>query len=323
LLAALDSSPAPIAFFFLLVGTTYLLGVDGGGTKTELILVDSASGEIVARHNAPGCNPNHLGPDHAREVIKAGLAALLAEAKAGNTGAIAHTHLYVAGSPSFWAEFAATLKDFGRVTTAPDSLPVLELATGGAPGLVMHAGTGSFIAARGFDGMLHYAGGLGWKLGDPGSGFDLARRAIAHALLELQGWATTTELSAALSEHTALKETGAITRLFYQESDANVRLAAFAPRVLALAERGCHPAQSALAASLSEFVIQARLVTTKLFAGEQVSCGLSGAILNHVASRYALRALADNTAWAVDFRPIKDSPIEGVRRLLMRTVAAG
>ena len=33
------------------------IGVDGGGTKTECILVD-ARGEIVARHLAPGCNPN-------------------------------------------------------------------------------------------------------------------------------------------------------------------------------------------------------------------------------------------------------------------------
>ena len=34
----------------------FKIGVDGGGTKTELILVDPA-GAGVATHIAPGCNP--------------------------------------------------------------------------------------------------------------------------------------------------------------------------------------------------------------------------------------------------------------------------
>ena len=47
---------------------TYRIGVDGGGTKTECILID-ASGEIVARHLAPGCNPSVVGPEQARLII--------------------------------------------------------------------------------------------------------------------------------------------------------------------------------------------------------------------------------------------------------------
>ena len=81
----------------------------------------------------------------------------------------------------FWRETAAALQGYGKVTTTDDSVPVLELATAGAPGLVLHAGTGSFVAARTADGATHYAGGLGWKLGDPGSGYDIGRRAVALA----------------------------------------------------------------------------------------------------------------------------------------------
>ena len=44
------------------------IGVDGGGTKTELILVDSA-GTIVASHLAPGCNPSQCGPEKARTIL--------------------------------------------------------------------------------------------------------------------------------------------------------------------------------------------------------------------------------------------------------------
>ena len=83
-------------------------------------------------------------------------------------------------------ETAATLQadeGFGKVVACDDSRPVLELATGGKPGLVLHAGTGSFVAAQAPDGTLHYAGGTGWRFGDPGSGYDLGLlRAVTNAV---------------------------------------------------------------------------------------------------------------------------------------------
>ena len=311
------------------------IGLDGGGTKTELILVDAA-GTVVARHSAPGCNPSQIGPDEASRVVSTALAELVAKSKienlrpaaAGtNTGPaaagngakskIATTHLYTAGSSIFWQDFAATLRDYGAVLTGPDSLPVLELATGGAPGLVLHAGTGSFVAARAPDGSIHYAGGLGWKFGDPGSGSDLGRRAIGHALLELQGWARPTALGDALKAHTGLADAVANTRFFYTAEDANARIAGFAPRVLELADAGCAPAQTAVACTVTDLVEYARLVTAKLFGPAVVPCGVSGAILNSPPAAYALKALAATHAWPVDYRFITEAPIEGVRRLLV------
>ena len=315
----------------------YKIGLDGGGTKTELILVD-ATGTVVARHSAPGCNPSQIGADRAGAVVRDAITELVAKsnianlcpATAGtNTGPaaagngakskIAATHLYTAGSPVFWKEFAATLREHGPVLTGPDSLPVLELATGGAPGLVLHAGTGSFVAARAPDGSVHYAGGLGWKFGDPGSGSDLGRRAIGHALLELQGWARPTALGEALKVHTGLADSVANTRFFYTAEDANARIAAFAPRVLELASAGCTPAQSALACTVTDLVEYARLVTTKLFGTAVVPCGVSGAILNSPPAIYALKALAETHAWPVEYRFISAAPIEGVRRLLVKS----
>ena len=290
----------------------FQIGVDGGGSKTELILSDSA-GTIVARYTAPGCNPSQVGADQARATLLAALAAVR-----GNR-AVSRTHLFVAGSPVFWDDLASKLTDFGHVVAAPDSLPVLELATGGAPGLALHAGTGSFVAARGLDGSIHYAGGLGWKLGDPGSAFDLGRRGIAHALLELQGWARPTPLGEALKVHTGLGEAATITRFFYNATDANARIAGFAPRVVELAQQGGSPAQSALVCTLTEFVEQARLVTDKLFGSATVPCGVSGPLLNSPPAVHALKALAATHGWAVEYRFLTEPPIEGVRRLLARS----
>ena len=295
----------------------FRIGVDGGGTKTELILVDAA-GTIVASHTAPGCNPSQGGPEKARMILLAGLDALLGESRIENRKSkITATHLYMAGSATTWQEIATGLTDFGAVKVAPDSLPVLELATAGAPGLVLHAGTGSFVAARAPDGSVHYAGGLGWKIGDAGSGFDLGRRGIAQALLELQGWAAPAGLADALKAHTGLADYAANSRFLYNDPAANAVIVAFAPRVLALAAQGCPPAQIALTEALTELVGQARLVTTKLFGLTSVPCGVSGPILNSEPAGFALKALVATHHWPVTLNFIITPPIEGVRRLLL------
>lgn len=296
----------------MLPAPQFSIGVDGGGTKTELILVDAA-GVIVERLTAPGSNPSHIGADRARAILTEALVTLRRDRPVGRT------RLFMAGSPAAWQEIAGLIHGFGRVDAGTDMLPVLELATDGGPGLVLHAGTGSFIGTRDPQGGVHYAGGLGWKLGDPGSGFDLGRRGAARALLELQGWAPDSGLGEALREHTGFAEAAAITRSFYANDDGNARLAGFARRVLELAQRGCEPARAALKESLADFTAQARLVTDRLFpAAPAARCGVSGAILNTPVAAATLAALAEEEAWAVEFRFITEPAIEGVRRLVVR-----
>jgi N-acetylglucosamine kinase-like BadF-type ATPase len=302
----------------------FKIGVDGGGTKTELILVDSA-GAVVASHLAPGCNPSQVGPEKARAILAEGLDALVLKSGISNLRSrISRTLLCMAGSPPFWRECADALQGFGRVDTLADSVPVLELATGGAPGLVLHAGTGSFVAARAPDGSVRYAGGLGWKLGDAGSGFDLGRRAIGLALLELQGWhaSRTTALSplaTALQAHTGLADYAANSRYFYHDAGANAAISGFAPRVLELAEQNCGPAQQAVADSVTDLARLADLVISQLFfaPAAPVPCGVSGRILNSVPAAFALRSLAGKLRWPVTLTFLTTPPSEGVRRLLL------
>ena len=305
---------------------SYKIGVDGGGTKTEFILVDG-NGATVATHVSAGCNPSQVGSDKARALLVAGLEALVSEARIEQPKVpITHTQLYMAGSPVFWRETAATLTGYGLVTTATDSVPVLELATNGAPGLVLHAGTGSFVAARAADGSVHYAGGLGWRLGDAGSGFDLGRRAIAAALLELQGWppvgikTSPSPLATALQAHTGVTDYAANSRFFYTDPNANSVMSAFAPRVLELAENDCGAAQQVVADSVTDLARLTDQVIHRLFPQPpaNVPCGVSGRILNSVPAAFALRSLATKLRWPVQLEFITTSPIEGVKRLLMR-----
>jgi N-acetylglucosamine kinase-like BadF-type ATPase len=206
------------------------------------------------------------------------------------------------------------------VFTADDSHPVLELATHGKPGLVLHGGTGSFVAARALDGSIHYAGGVGWRFGDGGSGYDLGRRAIAHGLLELQGWAPASRVGAAVRDHTELGETAdaaAVTRFFYYHADPNRQIAALAPAILRLAGEGDAIAQRLIHDSIGELLALAMRVATKLFPESALAtlpAGLSGPILTHP---FVVGALASHSP--LSLVPVEGTPIEGVRRLLART----
>jgi N-acetylglucosamine kinase-like BadF-type ATPase len=297
---------------------TYKIGVDGGGTKTECILIDDA-GTIVARHLGPGCNPSVVGAEKARDIVADTIRGLLHSAFGDKIPAIAATHIYAAGNRMLWREAAASLNGLGQVFTADDSYPVLELATNGKPGLVLHGGTGSFVAARAPDDSFHYAGGIGWRFGDGGSGYDLGRRAIARGLLELQGWVPLSKISSAVRAHTDLgdgADAAAVTRFFYYHPDPNRQIAALAPALLRLAGDGDSTAHQIVLESVGELLELALRVAEKLFPNTPratLPAGLSGPILTHPVVVAALAARSP-----LSLIPVTGTPIEGVRRLLAR-----
>jgi glucosamine kinase len=296
----------------------YTIGVDGGGTKTECIAVDP-SGQIVARHAGPGCNPSIVGAVQAAAAATDALRALRAQLSPEGRLPPRLTLLCMAGSPAFWREYSATLSDFGQVRTFADSLPVLELATQGGPGLALHAGTGSFVTARTLDGSVHYAGGLGWRFGDACSGYDIGRRVIARALLEEQGWVPKSLLTDAVREHTGLANGAEIKRCFYDDPSSTLQIAALAPAVLNLAQEGDPAAKSIVIESAGKFFELARDVAVRLFpegSFESLKAGLSGPILNHPFVRNALSFRAP-----FPLTPIEAPPTEGLRQMLVRMQA--
>jgi glucosamine kinase len=111
-------------------------------------------------------------------------------------------------------------------------------------------------------------------------------------------------------------DAAAVTRFFYYHADPNRQIAALAPAILALAAAGDPTAAQLLSASCEELLALAGAVTAKLFpraAVEALAAGLSGPVLTHPVVIATLRARS-----ALKLTPVEGTPIEGVRRLLMR-----
>ena len=164
---------------------SFFLGVDGGGTRTRVALVDG-TGRECARAEGP---PTLVDPANPSATI--GVIADLCREVASKGGA----DLPVAG---LWAGIAgagteptrgvveAALREVGlssRASVGGDAEATFHDAFPSGPGILLLSGTGSIALGRGADGSRLRVGGWGSHLGDEGSGYRIglwALRALAR-----------------------------------------------------------------------------------------------------------------------------------------------
>ncbi len=160
----------------------YSLGFDGGGTKTDCVLLD-AKGNVVGEGRGGPANPLRSGYEAAFSSLReaaAGAIALGGIRPAEIAGVCAG--LAGAGRRSVARRMMVFLsEEFPAALTqvATDYEIALESAVGSAPGVVLIAGTGSVAYGRNAAGETARAGGYGPLLGDEGSAFEIGRRAVA------------------------------------------------------------------------------------------------------------------------------------------------
>ena len=162
--------------------TVYTLGFDGGGTKTDCVVVN-AEGSVVGEGRGGPSNPLRNGYEAAFQSLND--AAVEALSRAGiRTDKVTGICVGLAGGSSrtvvrkMLVHFARQFpKAITHVTT--DLEIALESAAPSGPGVVLIAGTGSAAYGRNAAGETARSGGYGPWIGDEGSAFDIGRRAVA------------------------------------------------------------------------------------------------------------------------------------------------
>ena len=167
------------------------LSVDGGGTKTELLLAAGDGARLFRARSGPS-SVKCVGEAAARENLRAGLRALWERAGTGPE-AVAHGVFGLSGCDSSRDE--RLLRDMieglgfrpGQYTLCNDA--VLAFYAGAEPpGMVLIAGTGSIALGVDGQGRITRAGGWGYGFSDLGSGYWLGSRCLAAALGYCDGW---------------------------------------------------------------------------------------------------------------------------------------
>ncbi|MGB2775553.1 MAG: BadF/BadG/BcrA/BcrD ATPase family protein [Candidatus Acidiferrum sp.] len=165
----------------------FVLGFDGGGTKTDCVLMDE-QGKILARSQAGPSNPLRVGFGAAISSIREAARQAMAQATvAGNSAATAICAGLAGAGPAESAEkiHALLAAEFpeSKVQVCTD-LDLALAATGDGAAIVLLAGTGSFAVGRNAASETARAGGYGSQIGDEGSAYDIGRRAVLTAMHE-------------------------------------------------------------------------------------------------------------------------------------------
>jgi glucosamine kinase len=214
----------------------YVLGIDGGATKTLAALLDLELGALHLGQGGPS-NEDAVG-------TRAAVGALLEAAN----GALARAGIAEQALDAKVIALAGTDTDavarHVRAARSEDWLVVNDVvaawatATGAQPGIGVISGTGSNVFGVGSEGQAWRAGGWGHQLGDEGSGYWFGIESIKAALRDREASGPETALSAAAVEFFGVPSVEALAALVYAQPLSKGEIAAFAIETAKLAADG-------------------------------------------------------------------------------------
>ena len=206
----------------------FVLGLDGGGTQTRAALADMTGQIIGAGLSGAGKLAAVTPPEALAAALAAADAALR---QAGQTRAAVLSVCAGVAGVSYAdrrAQFLRSLQNAfpqAQVTVEPDYAIALSGATGGAPGVIVIAGTGSAAYGENAAGETHRTGAYGYLLDDSGSGYGVGRAALAAVLQAADGTGPATTLTERLLDALQVSSLTEIVPAVYSGSLSRVAIA--------------------------------------------------------------------------------------------------
>ena len=216
----------------------YYIGIDGGGTKTNAVLLDD-TGKIYAAATGRGINYNAIGMEAARMNLKAVTDSLLQDFSGTiSAAAVGCAALSDKADEQTTNALCGGVIPCENILLDSDVFIALSAAPDPEPKAIAICGTGSMAAGILTDGRRVTAGGWGHILGDEGSGYALSLEAIRTAIRASEGILPNTELINAVCDYFHIDQLTDLIGLFYGSAIPRDTVAAFAPRLFACAEAG-------------------------------------------------------------------------------------
>ncbi len=190
----------------------YVIGLDGGGTKTDGVLVGQ-DGRVLARRCVGASNPNDVGEEASAAVVRALAEVLATEAGVhladcfvfgGISGALNHRE-------GLTARLRSAVPAPGGVEIDSDMVNLLSAELPDRDGACIICGTGSACFVRRGQEVFRI-GGWGYLLDSAGSGYDIGRQALEAALRAQDGRGRPTALSTKLADALGAPVQDSLTR---------------------------------------------------------------------------------------------------------------
>ena len=217
------------------------LGVDGGGTKTLVVLLDEDN-NVVAEGLSGASNPMRVGIEKAVTNISEAIN-IACDTSNRNITDIVSAALGLAGVRR--EDFRLRIREriarhlrINLVEVVTDADIALYGATKDKDGLVVIAGTGSICLGKNERGEKAFAGGWGPLAGDEGGGAGIARLALQAVAKASDGRGSPTILSEKAIEYFRAGKPEDLVAAIYAPQIDNLKIAGFARLVIESAVAG-------------------------------------------------------------------------------------
>ena len=266
--------------------TSIVVGVDGGGSKTLVMVADERGSEVITiEAGASAVRPGEA------ERSSTTIAAAVRDALAA--GGMTHVMpkvlcVGVAGvgrdteRQELWRSLvSADLAE--EVVVHADATIALDDAFGEGPGILLIAGTGSIAYGRGPTGIAARCGGWGPVIGDEGSGAWIGRRALSIVTAAHDGREPETALAGAVMTAAQVEQIDEL--IAWAAAATPAMLASLAPAVANTAEGGDLRANALMSLAAEELALHVRTLARRLFGDERatVPVALAGGLMSRGA----------------------------------------
>jgi N-acetylglucosamine kinase-like BadF-type ATPase len=298
----------------------YVMGVDGGATKTLAAVLDLRERTLHLGHGASS-NADAVGARAATQSLLRATGEALDRAGI-EPGRVDGAVLAVAGTDTgAVAEHVRAARPAGWVVVN-DVVGAWAAATGAQPGVGAISGTGSNVFGVGPGGRSWRAGGWGHILGDEGSGYWLATRSLRAALADRDHSGPRTALSEAAVRFFGARSIEQLATIVYAKPLKKGEIAAFAIETARVAHAGDGVARALYARAARELGAQVLAVIEQTGLQGRFPVGLIGSAFK-AGALFAdpLTELLRQTAPLVGVSIVETAPVGGC--LLLAARAAG
>lgn len=212
----------------------FFIGIDAGGTKTEIIIADEQGKTVSSMVSGPA-NLNNYSDKHCLIVITDLITAALKKRPITNFN-IQVCCVGAAGLDSldrynqFYPKLKKALQRFKikKIILVNDTVIALASGTMQQPAICLIAGTGANCLGINKEGKEFWVGGLDYLLSDQGAGYIIGRQALRAVIKSFDGRGSKTIMEKYLLQSLKVKTIRQAADLIYQSHNNKAAIADFA-----------------------------------------------------------------------------------------------
>ncbi|HEY4695986.1 MAG TPA: BadF/BadG/BcrA/BcrD ATPase family protein [Candidatus Hydromicrobium sp.] len=304
----------------------YILGVDGGGSKTTVQIAD-VKGKVVAQAVSGASSYKSVGMSKAIENLNTAVFNAIRNLKTSEGVFFISSCFGFAGNDAeedsktyreivFNNELGSYLNP-KRTIICNDTRIGIEVGSENKNKIIVIAGTGSNCLGINEDGEQIRASGWDYILADEGSGYEVGLKALKAVMRAYDGRGKKTLLSRTILEELNLKKVLDLVKWAYDGIFSKVKIGALAKTVCMTAQMGDEISIGLLAEEADEAAISIITVANKLgFKNKNFDLIFAGSLFKckEYFKDVLIRMLKENFP-KINFMPLIKNPVEGAIKL--------